>query len=327
MDNKIITVCGSPENINEWIYKLDSMGVYVHEMKIKGVTSNVNKTEIIHITDVHLNAVNTDDENDEEVMYTRQCRHWNADGESIDTLKKAMGYAGKYDCTVITGDTMDYLSCGAMELMQKYIWDVDPECIVTLGGHDLTKQMETGMEDKLPLEERQSILEKFWKHDMYYYSKIINDNVMIIQLDNGCRKYWDFQIPKLQRDLETARENGYTVLIFQHEPISTGKEEDVQCKSYYVWDNCVGVRNFYDKCVGYEPISDEATMTVYNLITQNADIVRGVFCGHYHTCFNTEIKGSYTDSEGNLHSKNIPQRMLECNVYGGLGHVLKIEVV
>lgn len=327
MENKITTICGSPKDLNTWIYKLDSPGVFVHEMKIESAGSAMKKTEIVQITDVHLNAVNSDDENDEEVMYTKQCRHWNENGESIDTLKKAMEYANKYDCTVITGDTMDYLSHGAMELMQKHIWDVDENCIVSLGGHDITKQMETGMPDKLPLEERMAIAEAFWKHDMYYFSKVINEHVMVIQMDNGCHKYWESQIPKLQKDIQTARENGYTILIFQHEPICTGKSEDAACESYYVWDNCLPVRNFYDKCIGYEQNSDEVTMEVYKLITQNADVVRGVFCGHYHTCFHTEIKGSYTDKEGKVHFKNIPQHMLECNVYSGLGHVLKIEVI
>lgn len=324
MDNEIITVCGSSRDINTWIYRLDSMGVFVHEMKIKSVTPGAKQTKIVQITDVHFNAVNADDENDEEVMYSRQCRHWNADGESIDTLKKAMNYAGQYDCTVITGDTLDYLSCGAMELMQKHIWDIDPDCVAALGGHELTKQMETGMEDKLPLAQRQLLLERFWKHNIYYFSKIINENVMVIQLDNGCHRYWDFQIPKLQKDLKAAKKKGYTVLIFQHEPICTGKPEDVSCRAYYTWDNSPSVRNFYDRCVGYQ--SDEATMAVYNLITQNADIVRGVFCGHYHTCFYTEIRGTYTDEYGTVHLKSIPQRMLECNVYEGLGHVLKIVV-
>lgn len=323
----ITTICGSAEDQNTWIYRLNDTGVYVHEARIDSVTPNREKTTIVQITDVHLNDTNRDDEYDEEVMYTKQCRHWNADGVSVAALKKAMDYAKDYDRTVITGDTLDYLSCGAMELMQKYIWDADPECIAALGGHEMTKQMETNLPDKLPLAKRQAILEKFWKHDMYYYSEVLHDNVMIIQLDNGCHRYWDFQIPKLIADLKKARANGYTVLVFQHEPVCTGRPEDAEYPSYYVWADCTSTRNFYDKCIGYEPKSDEATMKVYKLITESADIVRGIFCGHYHTCFYMEIEGSYTDKSGETHRKTIPQYLLECNVYDGYpGHVLKITV-
>lgn len=325
---EIATICGSPENLNTWIYRIKDTGVYVHEICIEGITPGRRKTDIVQITDVHLNYVNEEDRKDEEVMYTSKCRAWNAGGVSVKALKGAMDYAKDYDRTIITGDTLDYLSCGAMELMQKYIWDVDPACVVTLGGHDITKQMQTGRPDRLPLAERQAILESFWKHDMYYFSEVLHENVMLIQLDNGCSRYWDFQIPKLQEDLIRARREGYTVLIFQHEPICTGRPEDAEYPAYYVWADCAATENFYDKCVGYEPKSDEATMQVYRLITENADIVKGIFCGHCHTCFYTEVEGSYKDEFEVVHKKTIPQYLLECNVYEGYtGHVLKITVV
>lgn len=325
--HSITTICGSPEDGNTWIYRRKDTGVYVHEIRVNSVNPNGGKAEIVQITDVHLNYINAEDKSDEEVMYTKKCRRWNADGASVTALEKAMDYAKEYDCTVITGDTLDYLSQGAMELMQKYVWDVDPHCIVTLGGHDVTKQMETKRPNRLPLSERQAILQSFWKHNMYYFSKVINDIVMIIQLDNGCHRYWDFQIPKLAKDLEKARENGYTILLFQHEPICTGRTEDANCRAYYVWDICAPVRNFYDQCVGYQENSDEATNQIYQMITQNADIIRGIFCGHYHTCFYTEVEGFYQDKNGVVCKKTIPQHLLECNVYDDYsGHVLKITV-
>lgn len=323
----ITTICGSQEDENTWIYQINKSGVYVRETNIESVTPNREKTTIVQITDVHLNDTNIEDESDEEIMYTKQCRSWNANGISVKALQNAMEYAKPFDRTVITGDTLDYLSCGAMELMQKYIWEADPNCVVTLGGHDVTKQMQTKRPNSLPLSERQAILEKFWKHDMYYFSEVLHDNVMIIQLDNGCHRYWDFQIPKMERDLKKARENGYTVLVFQHEPICTGRSEDKHFPSFYVWEDCEPYANFYDACIGYEQTSDVPTMKIYRMITENADIIRGIFCGHEHTSFYTEVEGTYTDSSGIIHRKTIPQYLLECNVYEGYtGHVLKITV-
>lgn len=324
---EITTVCGSPEDERTWIYRLNSTGTYVREAHIDSVVKNRKKTEIIQITDPHLNYTNADDETDDEVMYTKQCRHWNANGTSAKALQNAMEYAKDYDRTVITGDVLDYLSKGSMELMRKYIWDVDPHCIVTLGGHDVTKQVQTERPDKLPLCERQLILQKFWHHDIFYYSEVLNDNVMIIQLDNGCGCYWDHQVPKLEEDIKKARERGLTVLIFEHEAICTGRPQDSVYPDFYQWADCGPTANFYDNCVGYEPKSDAATMKIYKLITGNADIIRGIFCGHYHASFYTEVEGAYMDSKGNIHKKTIPQYVLECNVYeGDGGHVLKITV-
>jgi hypothetical protein len=68
-------------------------------------------------------------------------------------------------------------------------------------------------------------------------------------------------------------------------------------------------------------------MAVYKLITENADIIRGLFCGHYHTSFYMEVEGSYPDKAGIRKRKTIPQYVLECNVYEGYtGHVLKITI-
>lgn len=326
MEN-ITTICGSPDNPNTWIYQLNDTGMYVRETFIDSVTPADTQTTIIQIADVHLNYTNDEDKNNEEVMYTKQCRKWNAGAASVKALKTVMEYAKDYDQTVITGDTLDYLSCGALELMDKYIWDVDPNCLVTLGGHDVTRQMQTGMPDKTPLSERQAILEKRWKHDIYYTSKVINDNVMIIQLDNGCSRYWDCQVDKLEKDLKTARQNGYTVLIFQHEVISTRRPEDKNHKSFYVWYDCSPTDNFYDEAIGYDLSEDNATTKVYNMILGNADIIRGIFCGHYHTSHYMELDGTYKDADGNIISKKIPQYVLECNVYCNYeGHVLKITV-
>lgn len=327
MDRNITTVCGSPENPNTWIYRTKETGVYVREAHIESVAPNREKTTIVQITDVHLNDTNAADEADEEIMYTRSRRTWNANGISVKALRSAMEYAGKYDRTVITGDTLDYLSRGAMELMRKYIWDVDGNCIVTLGGHDVTRQMQTQRPNRLQLRERQGILEKFWRHDMYYFSEILRENVMVIQLDNGCHRYWEPQVPRLAADIRKARAEGLTVLIFQHEPICTGRPEDARFPAFYVWEDCEPEANFYDACVGYAPSSDAPTMEIYRMITENADIVRGIFCGHEHTSFYMEVEGAYRDEAGNAHRRTIPQYILECNVYGGdTGHVLKITV-
>ena len=147
---------------------------------------------------------------------------------------------------------------------------------------------------------------------------------MCVVLDNGASRYWDEQIPLLEADIEKARENGYVILIFEHEPICTRNPEETDV--YPIRKNDTNNYDFSSRPIGNEKASG-ATLEVYNLITQNADVVKGVFCGHYHSDYYTEIIASYTDENGNKIDTVIPQYVLTATVYDGYaGHVLKITV-
>ena len=319
------TVCGNPENPDTWLYIRNDNGIYVRGVEIDSGKGG-EEVKILQFTDVHFNYVNEKDFDNEEVMGTIRHRFWNAGGASVIAVKKVMEYAKNFDQTVVTGDVLDYLTHGAMELMEKYIWDKDPEIMISLGSHDLTRQMQTGIKDKTSLESRYKIIENFWRHDVYYTSKILKDKVMIIQLDNNQHHYRDCQVSKLEADLEIARKNGYVVLIFQHDPLCTGYPEDAVKKALWAGEGAGDTRNYYDEAVGYNP-EDEATKKIYGMLTGNADIIKGFFCGHRHGCYYMEVKGSYTDENGNVIEKNIPQYVLEAVVYDDYaGHVTEITI-
>lgn len=324
MENNYDTICGAPMFPQTWIFCKNGIMTQIAELESK--KPNTEEVKILHFSDVHINLTNKDDEGNEEVMYTKQCRKFGANGSTIEPLKRLMKYGGNFDQIVITGDTLDYLTCGAMEAMQKNIWDKDPKCLVSLGNHDLMRQMETGLMDKTPLEERQKILEKAWKHDMYYVSKVLKDKVMVIVLDNGQEKYWDFQVEKLERDIKYARENNIIILVFQHNPICTGRSEDEVVKAFRTYDG--DTRSFYSNTIGC-PLRDEtqATKTVYRLLTENSDVIKGFFSGHYHSCFYTEIDALYFDENGNKHKTLLPQYTCVPIAYDNYaGHVIEITV-
>ena len=157
---------------------------------------------------------------------------------------------------------------------------------------------------------------------MFYVSRVLGNKAMVIGLDNSIQKYTKYQIEKLKNDISLAREKGYVALIFQHEPISTGREEDTAVEAYKVYDS--SVRDFYN-LIGV--IGNDDTKELYKIITENADVIRGVYCGHMHSAFYTEIKGSYLDERGERVEKNIPQYLLEGNPYDNqCGHVMRITV-
>ena len=85
-----------------------------------------------------------------------------------------------------------------------------------------------------------------------------------------------------------------------------------------LWE-CDGKMQNFRRAIGSRTRNDdEATRRVYRLIRENGDVIRGVFCGHWHSAYYAEIDaGQY----------RIPQYELEGNPYNGqAGHVLRILV-
>lgn len=297
------------------LYRLKESGVYFREIVID--TGRGGETvEIDQITDVHFNYCNERDRENEELALTLQNRKWLANAASVKGVQAAMAFAEFADQVVITGDTLDYLSEGAMELTEQYIWDPYPDTMICLGGHELVRQMQTGVPDQTSLESRLEILEKFWRHDMVYESRVIGGKALCIALDNSRGCYTDSQYNRLSADIEKARREHLAVLLFQHEPVDTGGPEDEACPT--LWE-CDGKMQNFRRAIGSPTRNDdEATCRVYNLIRENGDVIRGVFCGHWHSAYYAEIDaGEY----------RIPQYVLEGNPYNSqAGHVLRILV-
>ena len=280
--------------------------------------------EIDQITDIHFNYCNETDLQNEELADTVQCRKWLAGAASVQGIRNALTMAKYADQIVVTGDTLDYLSEGAMELTQKEIWDVVPDTLICLGGHELTREMQTGKPDREPLDARRAVLDSFWKHNMYYTSRVLGNKVVVCAMDNSCGCYLPCVAEKLREDIRLGRENGWILLLFQHEPIDTGRPEDEKCPT--LWE-CDGKEYNFRHCIGSaERNTDAPTAEVLSLIRENGDIIRGIYCGHLHSAYYTEVPSTYTEN-GEIKETAIPQYVLEGNPYNGQsGHVLRILV-
>lgn len=320
---KSTIVAGSASDENTCIRRFDDTGVYFRNFTCDSGRGG-EPVEILQITDMHFNFCDAEDLRDPELALTHKCRKWNAEGVSAISAEKAMDLSKYFDKTIITGDTMDYLSHGAAEMLREYIWDVDPGALVTLGGHELTKEMETGEPDRTPLSERLAYLEKIWRHDMHYHSEVIGGKVLAVALDNSQSKYLDRQIPLLREDIDRARKDGLVILIFEHEPLSTGFPEDASVKAIKMYDP-ESVNYYSGPLIGStERNDDPATREIYDMITHSADVIRGIFCGHEHSAFFTKIRAFTPDGKETF----IPQPVLEGNVYDGqAGHVMRITIL
>ena len=272
------------------------------------------------IADPHFNKCNENDLKNPTLESTHKKRLWLANGSSVPNAEKSLEAIADCDAMVICGDALDYLSEGCAELLYSVIWDKYPDAIVTSGNHELAQRMQGEVNECLSIEKRIEMLEKIWKHDVFYTSKVLSDKVMLIGIDNALtNQFLDRVIEPLRRDLTIAREKGYTVLIFYHICMATENPADRQIASSWVGDANCAVLNLCDNGAGHH--SSGASLEAYELITNNADIIGGCFCGHSHADFYTEICAKTASGE----DRPIPQYVLVGTPYDK-GHALRIKV-
>ena len=318
---------------NEWKYKM------VGELATREVTidtGRANETVVVHLSDLHYKDCNENDLKNPVLASTFKERKSFGTKYTIPNARAAMDYADTLspDQIVVTGDAIDYLSEGSLELLKKEVWDRYRDSdgkvrkvLITMGNHDPLRQMQGLVEDTTSLESRIKYLEKCWEHNIYYTSRILNDSVMVIQMDNSTRAdagnegFWDCQVEPFEKDLKLAREKGYTVLLFYHIPLSTGNPEDVSVSASMIGYMKGAVDNFYNGNIIVGAHCSEASKKIYRMIVTNADIIRGAFCGHTHNDFYTEIAATTPSGE----SAVIPQYVLLAMPHHK-GHLIKITV-
>ncbi len=323
-----IDIVGSSADPTTWIYQLGENGVMVREAEFDfGMDETV---EIIQFSDTHFNYCNEKDmlEANPALMSTYANRKWLANGASVANARKCMEYASFFnDQTIITGDAIDYLSWGSLELLQRVIWNKDPNVLVTIGNHEFSRKVQGTVEDTTTIDSRYEILQNAWKHNVYYTSKIFGDKFMMIQMDNGQMMYTEEQYNLLLADIESARTNGYKILLFQHIALCTRNPEETAVMPIRDNDGS-GAIDYSSTGMGTTKATGY-TKSVCDLIRASYDVIEGVFCRHEHSDYYTEIFGhDYDDATGDYvdnTAEKIPQYILTAAAYDN-GHVFKITI-
>ena len=137
------------------------------------------------------------------------------------------------------------------------------------------------------------------------------------------------QKEKLAKDLALAREMGYVVLLFAHEPIATQNpaHQNITKEDAMLVGDPTGFPKDY--CTGESRGSylvgscccDEITLNVYRLILSSADVIKGVFAGHHHSDFHLDILATKPDGT----PVTIPQYVHNATAYHN-GHFMRILV-
>lgn len=308
---------------NIWKYVTCSDGVVERHVTVKALKKGRPIT-VVQLTDMHFNYCNDQDmeEADPVLMSTYKNRIWLRNGSSLENAQRCLEHAKDADQIVITGDLLDYLSHGCLEMAKKYVFEPYPHAMVSLGNHEPVRRMQGEIPENTSLESRIKTLEDNWLHDIYYSSKILDGRVMIIQMDDCATPngFWERQIEPLMNDLTTAREQELTVLIFYHVPLATENPEFEDFEAMMIGDeNAAHHRNLKDRGVSYR--WSEASGRVCDIIRNSADVIKGCFCGDLHNDFYCEILAKNKDGEDTV----IPQYVLMGTPYDK-GHVLKITI-
>ena len=323
---------------NRWSDNTTENGISVREIIID-TGKGGEDIEIVHISDLHLAWLNDIDIADKTIYYDKTLKE-TYEKRSMDfsknseNAKKALNTFSNADQIVITGDIYDFLTNETVAQSFNYIFDGRENIMACLGNHDVVKAI--GEENTYTAEEWQNIVDgrigeiettekDYWTEggegDIFYSKKVLGNKVMLIQLDNGTTgEFREAQVNLLSADLELARSEGYSVLLFYHIPIATGNPEykDIACDDKGQLDT----KNFYNsKADTIGSYSSGASKDVYDLIVTHGDVIKGCFSGHVHSGFYTEIDA--VDAEGMY--TVIPQYVLNAMFYDG-GYALRITV-
>ena len=317
--------CNNP--IPEYdVYRLKSTRQVVCDISVDSGLGLNESITVGAVADLHFNFCNMNDRNDEELAYTEQCRQWLKDQKSVPAAIRALEAADYCDAAIVLGDVLDYMSEGAANLTKALIIKKYPEIMMALGGHDITKQMQTKIVDKLPLAEREAYVSAFWPHDINYYSRVIKEKLVAVVLNNSMSHYLDCQVEKLRDEIESARKEGRVIIIFQHEPVAANSAGDGKVPAVIINGGAMAEVDFMTPdIIGAAENCTGATGEVYKLITSNADVVKAVVAGHWHSQFFGRINATY-EKDGTVVKTTIPEYVISGNPYHEAGFLARITV-
>lgn len=337
----ITTIRGSEADKTTWVYQVNGSGLLLREADID--LGGDNELVLTHTSDWHIIAMDEADYADEQIAASyNQRKTYFKDGPR--NAREVMKFGNFYDKTIITGDTTDYLSTGSFNYVNSVIGKSN--VIVGLGNHEFRKVWYGSYTDTQDINERYTITQDNWKNNIFYHSEILEDKVMLVYIYNSAgedtQKYYteaftakdalgnektDTVDNFFAGDLAIAKENGYKVLLFQHTPTSTGKEEDANLQAIIENFNDAAdkvVTKDYYHLSGHADNDTDMDRAMYKLITENADLIKGIFNGHVHAQLYSEVKAKSTPDAADYDSV-IPQYTTGLNAYG-YGCAIKITV-
>lgn len=308
------------ENLtNKWKYYKNMENNIVERTLVINTGWGGESINLVQMTDMHINYCNENDLKDPVLNSTYKNRTWLKNGESLPNIERCMETAKDADLIVLTGDVYDYYSEGVVEKTNDYIFKKYKNVVGAIGNHEPIRRVQGTVPETKSYDELRRLVSDSWCNDIAYDSYVLKNKAMIILLDNSSDHFLQEQVNRFKGDLQKARANGYIVLLFYHIPLNTGNSKYNNTKTSYQNDG--EYADFYDYEYHVGPASTGVDKTIYDLICNNADVIKGCFCGHYHSDFYTEIEAKMPNGTKTI----IPQYILTGVAYDK-GHLLRITI-
>ena len=219
------------------------------------------QVRILQLSDVHIALA---DDIDGEEMIARSARQrriffeeaGHPERDPIGYLQEAMEYARSFDCTVITGDVLDFNSHANRETVKKILAGKD--YMFCAGNHEFCPR--PGIDSFEIKAAAMDEVQDVFRGNMVFESRIVG-GVNIIAIDNSYYVWTDEQFKKLKAEVE----RGYPCLLFCHSPLTCGNMQHNPTHS---------ILTVSEDVIGF-------TRKVTDYIV-NEPAIKAVFSGHYH---------------------------------------------
>ncbi|MBQ1216385.1 MAG: metallophosphoesterase [Clostridia bacterium] len=224
---------------------------------------------ILQLSDVHLSLADDVDGDDMKAhAAARRNTFFNEanfpERDPVGYLKDAMEYAKDFDCTVITGDVLDFTSHANRVTATEILAGKD--YLFCAGNHEFCPKV--GIPDSFA--RKDEILDEIqacFRGNMIFESRIVG-GVNVIAIDNSYYIWTEKQLELLKA--EVAR--GLPVILFCHSPLTGGNmNHNPTHRDLHVSDEVI---DFTRKVTQY--IIDEPA-------------IKAVFSGHYHSTMTEQL--------------------------------------
>ncbi|MBQ2725130.1 MAG: metallophosphoesterase [Clostridia bacterium] len=228
---------------------------------------------ILQLTDVHLSLA---DERDGEDMVAHAAARRNTffkeagypERDPVGYLEEAMKYAEDFDCTVITGDVLDFMTHANCDTAKKLLAGRD--YMFCAGNHEFCPKV--GVPDSFTRKEQKiDEIQSCFRGNMVFESRIVG-GVNVIAIDNSYYTWTKEQLEMLKAEVS----RGLPCILFCHSPLTCAHlDHNPPHKDLHASDEVVAITRKVTDYIIREPL------------------IRAVFSGHYHNN-GTEVLGDKT---------------------------------
>lgn len=333
---------------DERVYRMKRTGTEVFEVNLPAVSPLARPVSILAWGDNHFKLADEKDlANDNIAEAFRRRGSANPPDKIAASAQREVEMSPYFDQTVVLGDNIDFFSTGSLELWRKMVLDpLDRNLLAVVGAHDVRTDFINGRPYmEMPPEKTLPTVSKYIPNDVYYASKLVGEKVLCVCIwsDWGWFvDYWNVA-EKLRKDLDQARQNGWTVVLFGHDgfyPNTWTKDADGQydyeadkaaclmhgfCQSGDNAKKRESYANRGDYLTGHRKRDEHisrGTKAFYDVLYASADVVAGIFQGHVHANYCMRIRARTPDGR----DKAIPQYSCRGSAFCPDGFVFKINI-